>query len=109
MALSTIFPILLQTVCLTRNTNPLPSLDMCLVPVEIILAAPTFHDTQGRGKCSQERFECYDENGPSDVMLKPRARASRSATATDLYAYYVFNAAKIRSLISSQQSAVENH
>ena len=77
---------------LTRNTHPLQSLDMCSVPVEI-LATPTFHYTQGPGKCSQERFEFDDENGPSEV------------TATDPCAY-AFYAAKVRSLISSRESLI---
>ena len=75
---------------LTGHSDPLPSLDACLEPVEI-RASVCYHKTSGIGD--------DEENELSLGVSKPRAPPSRSGTSTSPYE---FNASKVRATVKRE-------
>ena len=81
---------------LSISSDPLPSPQACLAPVEV-LATPTKQDPGKNACCGDE------ENGQYQNGSKPRAPKSRSGTGTDPYK---FNTAKVRAAIRRESLIV---
>jgi len=80
------------------NADPLPPLQECLEPVEILPTPPFCSNAGGRGKSPQECKceEGVEDSGPDVKILAP---PSRSGTRRDRYS---FNIASVRSSIKME-------